>query len=178
MGGDGALTAWPGYNLDAAEAFHRALRAAGVNFAVYVPDSLLAPIDALLEADPEVQTVVCSREDEGIATAMGAYLGGKLPVALMESSGLGMSGLILARGMLQRTPLLIVASHNRVLGEQFDYHGATRMVGEATLAGLNIPYTVVRSVPEIEQVVLESVLTIKGQRLPVGIFVPRHVSRA
>ena len=175
-----ALTAsaWPGYNLDAAQTFHRALRAAGVNFAVYVPDSLLAPIDALLEEDPDVQTVVCSREDEGIATAMGAFLGGKLPVALMEGSGLGMSGLILARGMLQRTPLLIVASHNRALGEQFDYHGATRMVGEATLAGLNIPYTVLRSAADIPTVVAESVLTVKGQRLPVGIFVPRHVSRA
>ena len=172
------MNRWAGYDFDAAHAFHRALRASGVDFAVYVPDSLLAPIDALLEDDPEVQTVVCSREDEGIATAMGAFLGGKLPVALMEGSGLGMSGLILARGMLQRTPLLIVASHNRALGEQFDYHGATRMVGEATLAGLNIPYTVLRSAADIPTVVAESVLTIEGQRLPVGIFVPRHVSRA
>ena len=153
------------------------MRAGGIDFAVYLPDSLLSPIDALLEADPEVQSVVCSREDEGIAIAMGAYLGGKLPVALMEGSGLGLSGLILARGLLQRTPLLIVASHNRVLGEQFDYHGATRMVGEATLAGLNIPYAVVNDPDKIETVVREAILTIKGQRLPVGLFVPRHLLR-
>ncbi|MBV8085796.1 MAG: hypothetical protein JO247_13385 [Chloroflexi bacterium] len=168
----------PGYNLDNAQAFYRAMRAAGIDFAVYMPDSLLSPIDELLEADPDVQTVVCAREDEGIAIAMGAYLGGKLPVALMEGSGLGMSGLVLARGLLQRTPLLIVASHNRVLGEQFDYHGATRLVGEATLAGLNIPYTVIDDPARIETTVREAVLTIKGQRLPVGIFVPRHISRA
>ncbi|HLY67395.1 MAG TPA: thiamine pyrophosphate-binding protein [Chloroflexota bacterium] len=167
----------PGYNMDNARAFHRAMRQAGIDFAVYVPDSLLSPIDELLEADVEVQTVVCSREDEGIAIAMGAYLGGKLPVALMESSGLGMSGLILARGLLQRTPLLIVASHNRVLGEQFDYHGATRMVGEATLAGLNIPYMVIHDAAAIETSVREAVLTITGQRLPVGLFVPRHIAR-
>jgi sulfopyruvate decarboxylase subunit alpha len=171
------MAPWPGYNLDAAQAFHSALRASGVDFAVYNPDSLLAPIEELLEQDSGMQTVVCSREDEGIAIAMGAFLGGKLPVALMEGSGLGMSGLILARGMLQRTPLLIVASHNRVLGEQFDYHGATRMVGEATLAGLNIPYTVLRDVSDIDRTVRESVLTIKGQRLPVGILVPRYISR-
>ena len=153
------------------------MRAAGINFAVYVPDSLLSGIDALLEADPEVQTVVCSREDEGIAIAMGAYLGGKLPVALMEGSGLGMSGLVLARGLIQRTPLLIIASHNRVLGEQFDYHGATRLVGEATLAGLGIPYFVVNDATQIETIVREAVLTITGQRLPVGLFVPRHLLR-
>jgi sulfopyruvate decarboxylase TPP-binding subunit len=168
----------PGYNLDNARAFHRSMRAAGINFAVYVPDSLLSPIDALLEDDPDVQTVVCSREDEGIAIAMGAYLGGKLPVALMEGSGLGLSGLVLARGLLQRTPLLLIASHNRVLGEQFDYHGATRMVGEATLGGLNIPYSVVNDPALIETTVREAVLPITGQRLPVGLFVPRHIARA
>jgi sulfopyruvate decarboxylase subunit alpha len=167
----------PAYNLENAQAFHRAMRQAGIDFAVYVPDSLLSPIDELLENDPEVQTIVCSREDEGIAIAMGAYLGGKLPVALMEGSGLGLSGLVLARGLLQRSPLLIVASHNRVLGEQFDYHGATRMVGEATLAGLNIPYTVINEPSMIETSVREAMLTITGQRLPVGLFVPRHIAR-
>jgi sulfopyruvate decarboxylase TPP-binding subunit len=121
---------------------------------------------------------VASREDEGIAIAMGAYLGGRLPVALMEGSGLGLSGLILARGLLQRTPLLIIASHNRVLGDQFDYHGATRMVGESTLAALNIPYLVINDAAVIQTAVREAVLTIKGQRLPVGLFVPRHISRA
>ena len=172
------MSVWPGYRLDVAEAFHISLRTSGVNFAVYTPDSLLAPIDDLLERDPDVQTVVCSREDEGIAIAMGAYLGGKLPVALMEGSGLGLSGLILARGLLQRTPLLIVASHNRTLGEQFDYHGATRLVGESTLAGLNIPYVVLREPGEVATVVREAILTIKGQRIPVGIFVPRHLARS
>ena len=169
--------AWPGYRASVAEAFHHALRAAGVNFAVYNPDSLLAPIEALLESDPSFQTLVCSREDEGIAMAMGAFLGGKLPVALMEGSGLGLSGLILARGLLQRTPLLIIASHNRTLGEQFDYHGATRLVGEATLAGLGIPYTVVDDPEDIETAVREAVLTISGQRIPVGLLVPRHLVR-
>ncbi|HEX6512331.1 MAG TPA: hypothetical protein VF157_08535, partial [Chloroflexota bacterium] len=65
-----------------------------------------------------------------------------------------------------------------VLGEQFDYHGATRMVGEATLAGLNIPYTVVTEPEGIETTVREAILTIKGQRLPVGLFVPRHLLRS
>src|SRR5438477_2659575 len=173
-----AAAGGPRYNLDAAAAFHRALRAGGVSFAAYVPDSLLDPIERLLDADPEVQTVICTREDEGIAIAMGAYLGGKLGVVLMEGSGLGMSGLILARGILQRTPLLLIASHNRMLGEQFDYHGATRMVGEATLSGLNIPYSVITDPAMIETSVREAVLTIKGQRLPVGLFVPRHIARA
>jgi hypothetical protein len=63
------------------------------------------PVERLLNADPDVQTVVCAREDEGIAIAVGAWLGGRTAVALMEGSGIGYSGLILARAQLQRTPI-------------------------------------------------------------------------
>jgi sulfopyruvate decarboxylase subunit alpha len=165
----------PRYRLEVAQAFHRALRAGGVTFAVYLPDSLLDPIERLLEDDPDIQTVVCTREDEGIAMAMGAYLGGKLGVALMEGSGLGLSSLILARGLLQRTPLLLIASHDRALGEQFDYHGATRMVGQATLESLGIPVVQVYSPEMVETTVRDALLTIRGQRIPVGLLVPRHL---
>jgi sulfopyruvate decarboxylase subunit alpha len=166
------------YNLDNARTIYGALRASGVDFAVYVPDSILDPVEELLEADPRVQTVVCAREDEGIAIAMGAALGGKTPVALMEGSGLGLSGLILARGLVQRTPLLLLVGHARALGGQFDYHAATRMVGEATLSGLGIPHLTIMEPSTIETAIREAMLTIKGQRIPVGLFVPRHIARA
>jgi sulfopyruvate decarboxylase TPP-binding subunit len=166
-----------GYNPDNARAFHRGLRAGGVDFAVYLPDSILDPIEALLEADPKVQTVVCAREDEGIAIAMGAALGGKTPVALMEGSGLGLSGLILARGLVQRTPLLLLVGHVGGLGGQFDYHAATRMVGQATLTGLGIPHFSVLDPLMIETLVREALVTVRGQRIPVGLFVPRHIAR-
>jgi len=165
----------PRYRLEVAEAFHRGLRGGGVRFAVYVPDSLLDPVERLLDDDPDIQTVVCTREDEGIAMAMGAYLGGKLGVALMEGSGVGLSGLILARGLLQRTPLLLIASHDRALGVQFDYHGATRMVAQATLEALGIPTVQLHSPEMVETAVREALLTVKGQRIPVGLLVPRHL---
>src|ERR1041384_3570255 len=86
------MTTSGGYDMAAAERFYRALREGGVDFAVYLPDSILDPLECLLEEDPEVQTVVCAREDEGIAIAQGAYLGGRLPVALMEGSGVVYGG--------------------------------------------------------------------------------------
>ena len=118
-----------------------ALKEGGANFFVYLPDVILFKTYALLAADREVQTFLCSREDEGIAMAAGAYLAGKLPVAMMEGSGLGYSGLILARAQLQRTPMLLLASHNRALGEAYDYHAAGCMASEAMLKGMNIPKT-------------------------------------
>ena len=164
-----------GYREDAARLLYESLKAHGVNFAVFLPDTVLHVVDKLLLADPEVQSIVCSREDEGIGIAMGAFWAGKKPVMLMEGSGYGLSGLILARGIVQRSPLLIISSHNSVLGERFNYHAATRLVAQPTLDALRIPYHVLRDMDEIPTVVREMLHTIAGQRTPAAILVPRRV---
>lgn len=163
------------YREDVARLFHESLRAAGVDFAVYLPDTVLHAVNRLLIADPAVQTICCSREDEGIAVAMGAFWAGRKPVTLMEGSGIGLSALVLARGIAQRSPTLIVASHNSVLGERFNYHAATRLVAQPVLDALRIPYHVLREPAEIPLVVREILLTMFGQRLPVAMLVPRHI---
>jgi sulfopyruvate decarboxylase TPP-binding subunit len=158
-----------------ARIFYDALRAGGVTFATYLPDSVLAPVTDLLEADPAVRAVVCSREDEGVAIAVGAYLAGKVGVSLMEGSGLGYCGLILARAMLQRTPLLLLVSHNLVLGEAFDYHGATRLAAAGVASGLHIPHAVVDDPAKIATMVTGALQTVRGQKTPVCLFVPGYV---
>src|SRR3954471_20720021 len=87
-------SAGPRYRPEALEAFCEGFRAAGINFAVFLPDSMLDGVEQLLLARGEVACYQCSREDEGIAMAMGAFLVGKKPVALMEGSGIGLAGLI------------------------------------------------------------------------------------
>ena len=109
--------------------------------------------------------------------AMGAFLVGKRPVTLMEGSGIGMSGLILARGIVQKTPTMLIIGHNSTLGERFDYHGATRLVAEPVLRALDIPYHVLFDPADIRKVIVEAQATIEGQRIPVGILVPSHVIR-
>ena len=169
MNGDGVVQA-----PEAQELFD-ALKAGGVDFAVYLPDSVLCDVAALLDADRQTQTVICSREDEGVAIAVGAYLGGKLPAVLMEGSGIGYCGLILARALLQRTPCLLLVSHNRVLGERFDYHGATRIVGEGVIGGLGIPYFVIHESRLIRPSVRGALETVQGQKTPICLFIPSHV---
>ena len=153
---------------------YEALRAADITFVTYLPDSFNYPLVRLFEADPAVTCVGCSREDEGVAMAMGAFLGGRWPAIMMEGSGLGLSSLILARGMVQRTPLLILASHNSALGEQHDYHAATRRVTEPTLQALQIPYVVVMDGHDAPRLIREAQLTVRGQLTPVALLFPRH----
>jgi sulfopyruvate decarboxylase subunit alpha len=158
-----------------ARELYRGLKAGGIDFAVYLPDGTLPPVERLLRADPDIQTIACAREDEGIAIAAGAYLGGRTPVALMEASGVGYSALILARAQVQRTPVLIVASRNRVLDEPYDYHAASRLVGEGVLGGLGIPYLVVDDATRLATIAEKAAITARGQRSCIGLLLPNFV---
>jgi sulfopyruvate decarboxylase TPP-binding subunit len=170
----GALRGGYAHDMRAVRAIHGALRDAGVSFATYLPDTLNYPLVRLLEDDRDMICVNCSREDEGAAIAMGAFLAGRWPVLLTEGSGLGLSGLILARGIVQRTPLLILASHNSALGERHDYIAATRRVTEPLLTALNIPYVIAMSAEQAPLLVREAQLTVRGDRRPVAVLFPRH----
>ncbi len=162
------------HDMQLVAAAHAALREAGIDFAVHLPDTLNYPLIRALDADPDVISVSCSREDEGVAIAMGAYLGGHWPVLLTEGSGLGFSGLALARAVVQRTPLLIIASHNSALGERHDYAAATRRVTEPLLDALTIPYVIAMRGSDIPMLIREAQMTVYGDRRPVALLLPRH----
>ena len=160
------------------EAVADALVAGGADLAVYLPDSVLYRLTARLESEPRIRTVVCSREDEGVAIACGASLAGGLPVAVMEGSGVGYCGLILARAQLQRSGFLLIASHSPALGEPHDYHGTSRLAGAGVLRGLGIPFETARSGRELVEFVAQSLLSVRGQRSVIGVLVPPFVMQS
>jgi len=147
----------------------------GIRFAVHLPDSTLFEVPRILAAAPGMTVIPCAREDEGIAIAGGIFLGGGLAVALMEGSGIGYSALILARLLLQRTPVVLVGSHNLALGEAHDYHGATRLAASAVLEGLHIPHVVATDGRRLGSLVEQTAVTARGQRTPVAVLVPDYV---
>jgi sulfopyruvate decarboxylase subunit alpha len=163
------------FRYDVARVFVDSLKTNDISFSVLLPDSVLHAVNELLLADADVQTVICSREDEGIAIAAGAGWGGCRSTVSMEGSAIGMSGLILARAVIQRSPTLILASHSTVLGERFGYHAATRAVTQPILDALRIPYHVLRDADEIPHIVKQIVRTMEGQKIPVAILVPPFI---
>jgi sulfopyruvate decarboxylase TPP-binding subunit len=122
--------------------------------------------------------IPCAREDEGVAIAVGLYLGGRVAICLMEASGLGYSGLILARAQVQKTPVIIVASHSGRAGEPYDYHGATIVVSEGIFKGLGIPYEVAPDAQSLDQLLHRVVQSALGQRTSFGLLVPPFVAGA
>lgn len=164
------------HNYENARVIHSALKEAGIDFVVYLPDSWNYQIQKLVAEDSQLTSISVTREDEGMAIAMGAYLGGKRPAMIMEASGYGLSALVLARpGLLQRMPLLIISSHTSALGEIHDYHGETRFVCEPLLSALGIPFVLLTDIKEARRIIREAQLTVEGQVIPVAVLLPRHL---
>src|SRR3954463_16764241 len=70
-------------------AIYEALKAADVRQLCYVPDAGHSRLIRLAHDDPAIATTVLTTEEEGIALAAGAWLGGQRAVLLMQSSGVG-----------------------------------------------------------------------------------------
>ncbi|HEX4985321.1 MAG TPA: thiamine pyrophosphate-binding protein [Burkholderiales bacterium] len=71
------------------EPLHALLRQQNVRQVSFVPDAGHTALIKLCEADPAMQAVRLTTEEEGVALAVGAWLGGDKSVLLMQSSGVG-----------------------------------------------------------------------------------------
>ncbi|MGO1118610.1 thiamine pyrophosphate-binding protein [Rhodovibrionaceae bacterium A322] len=105
------------------------LKAAGVTRMSYVPDAGHARLINLFAADPEVISTVLTSEEEGIALATGAWLGGQRSVVLMQSSGVGNCINMLSLPVQSRTPLLLLVT---MRGEWNEFNPWQVPMGQAT----------------------------------------------
>jgi sulfopyruvate decarboxylase subunit alpha len=163
---------------DVPAALLRGALRAGVDACVYLPDSVLTPVIRAFQQSPGIKMIPCAREDEGVAIAVGLHLGGRNAVCMMEASGIGYSALILARAQVQRTPVVIVASHSSGGGEPFDYHGATVLLSEGVFSGLGIPHQVAAEGQSLEDLMFRAVQTAQGQRTSFGLLIPPFIAGA
>jgi sulfopyruvate decarboxylase subunit alpha len=151
---------------------------AKVDACVYLPDSCLTPAIRAFQAGGVIAMIPCAREDEGVAIAVGLELGGRTALCMMEASGIGLSALILARAQVQRTPVIIIASHSMRAGEPYDYHGATVLLSEGIFRGLGIPYEVAPDIAALEGLIVRVVETARGQRTSFGLLITPSILEA
>jgi len=76
------MTEWP-------DQLFEVLKSARVKQVAYVPDAGHARLIERVENDAAMQGIVLTTEEEGVALACGAWLGGERAVLLMQSSGVG-----------------------------------------------------------------------------------------
>ena len=156
---------------------YQGLKECGIGLVVSVPCINLRELLELIRADPGIEHLAVTREEEGIGICAGAHLGGVRAAILMQNSGLGNSINALASlDLLYGIPLLMIISHRGVEGEQVS---AQVPMGELTaplLETMGVP----RYVPkegEARQSVIMAWRDAEGQGRPAAVLLRPPVWR-
>src|SRR5271167_5193664 len=111
------------------------LRANGVTQFCYVPDAGHKVLIDRSLADPDVHSVPLTTEEEGVALAAGAWLGGQRAVLLMQSSGVGNCINMLSLTKTCRFPLVMLVA---MRGEWAEFNPWQVPMGSKTQAALEL----------------------------------------
>lgn len=156
--------------------FVAALKEAGFDFFAGVPCSLLKGLVSTLDADKSVHYVSATREDSAIGMAVGAWLGGRLPMVLMQNSGLGVSVNALASlSTMYDVPTLLVISWRGEGGNDAPEH---IMMGEIMLPILDlmkIPHRILKAGEPMAPQVQWAKDVLLSSSKPAALIVPAGV---
>jgi sulfopyruvate decarboxylase subunit alpha len=150
--------------------FPALLCAAGFDFFTGVPDSTFKLVLREIETRPEFNYAPAVSENIAVGLAVGAYLGGRRPVILMQNSGLALALNPLASlAALYRVPLLLVVGWRGHDGKDSPEHG---LIGGATLRllkALGLP-AYVPDADSIEDDLRRAAQTIAERRAPCALI--------
>ena len=97
---------------------HATLKAHEVKLVPYVPDNVLRPLIERLHADRYFTAFACTREEEAVGIAAGAWMGGLRAIVMMQTSGFATLANVLASLPVPfQIPVLLLVSERGTLGE-------------------------------------------------------------
>jgi sulfopyruvate decarboxylase alpha subunit len=117
------------------EAVFKVLKEGGVNQIAYVPDAGHSHVIRSAIADPEIEDVVLTTEEEGVALVSGAWLGGHRAVLLMQSSGVGNCVNMFSLLQAADFPFFTLVT---MRGEYAEFNGWQGPMGKATQGALEL----------------------------------------
>jgi sulfopyruvate decarboxylase alpha subunit len=122
------------------------LKKNGFDFGVTFPSSKLKNLIEMIDDDDEIFTVLVTREEEGVGVCAGAYLTGKKPFMLIQSSGLGNSFNAIASLLkTYKIPILIIAEHRGSYDEKISAQIPLGVALPGMLDAMEIPFIMINS---------------------------------
>ncbi len=123
----------------------------GIDTAVILPCDRTKTLCSLLETYS--QTITVMREEDAVGLCAGLCLAGKKPVVHIQSSGLGnMFNAMMSLTVLYHLPLPILASWRGVYEEKIQAQVPFNQHIPDLLNVLDIPYTIISDISELEQI--------------------------
>jgi sulfopyruvate decarboxylase alpha subunit len=145
------------------------LKAGGIEQIAYVPDAGHATAIRAARADPGIRDVLLTTEEEGVALACGAWLGGQRAALLMQSSGVGNCVNMFSLLRNCQFPFLTLVT---MRGEYAEFNPWQLPMGKSTPAALEMMgITVMRvsdadAVPEVIGAAIDAVF-LAGEQVAV-----------
>ena len=149
------------------------LKAAGVNFITYVPETRLSEMLPILQEDDFFHLVPIASEAEAVSIAAGASLGGKQAAVYMEGTGIWVSSYnLLTVGIRYGVPLLLLVGYVGGMADQrstFLYaEYGLRMT--AALESMGVEYQILRDGEQLETRVADAVRMMNAIKKPVALL--------
>ena len=161
--------------MDRDQLIFNALKSADYNFAVTLPCGMLKGLIRSVENSADIIHVPLTREEEGVGIAAGAYLGGKKPVMIVQSSGVANSlNSIASLSIAYQIPLLIIASYR---GSLYEFAPSQVPLGlglEGILRSLGVPYFILDDPGKAENIILGADSLAEAASRPVAVLLTRQ----
>ena len=149
------------------------LKAGGINFVTYLPETRLSQILPLIRDDPEIDLIAAANEQEAVTIAAGATLGGKQAAVYMENTGIYVSSYsLLTVGKQLGVPLLLIVGY---LGGVPDQRNSFlySTIGSHTiplLQSLGVEHMLLEDGEKLETKIADAVRAANAQRAPVALL--------
>jgi sulfopyruvate decarboxylase TPP-binding subunit len=155
------------------------LREAGFDFAATLPATQFHTLQARLREAEGFTHVGVSNEGEGAAICAGAWLGGKMPLIAMETSGLLVATYALLRCHATfGVPTLLLTTYRGDLGEQEWYAVHTGAAVPSLLQyALRIPSKVLDHPDDVRPTLLEARRSMDVSLHPVAVVLGGRLTR-
>ena len=162
--------------LESVQLFIEAIKEAGVETVVAMPESDFKELYPALAADTEIRYLPVSNENVGASIAAGMWAGGKKAILIMENTGIRMGAESLSRmGLTHGLPVVMLMPYRGEIGEPNWWgieHGITM---EPILKALRIPYEVVREEDKLKSAIKRAIRHASVSLYHVAVVVGREV---
>ncbi|MBV9557890.1 MAG: phosphonopyruvate decarboxylase [Pseudolabrys sp.] len=151
------------------------LKRAGIRQVGYVPDAGHSRVIARCREDADIHDVALTTEEEGVALAAGAWLGGQRCALLMQSSGVGNCINMLSLIKTCRFPLLMFVT---MRGEWEEFNPWQRPMGsivEPTLKLCDVETMRVTKPAEVETIAESAAQRVFGDEAAVAVILSQEL---
>jgi sulfopyruvate decarboxylase TPP-binding subunit len=157
-------------NSEAAKQTLDALMDSGIDFAACLPDSAFQELYLPLSAESKIDYIQVANEGDGVGICMGAWLGGKKPVLIMENTGFAVTPYALMRGPIPfGVPMLLLIAYRGGFHDQRWFSVPMGWGTAPLLDAMRISHEFVTRTADIQTAVIGAVKSMNSIQAPVAV---------